>query len=110
MGMLYDLIKKEVEQMKEFFLLQQKNFIASRNFFSVRKAYENIRVIKVLTTSIDVNCKKFFGNQANYGKEFLKSKIGIIKPYIPVYSFDDRKAFPNYEELINKVEMNLNKE
>ena len=106
MGKLYELIKKNVEELKEFEALQQTNFIESRKYDVVLKAYNNVRIIKALTMNLDSKGKKIFGSQNNY-ITFLNDNIRKDIYYIPQYIFDSGNPVEDYEQILDKIEENL---
>jgi hypothetical protein len=109
MGKLYELVRKNVEELKQFEALQQTDFLASRKYDAVLKAYNNTRVLKAMTTSIDFQGKKIFGNAKNYS-DYLNDNIEKGLYFFPYYSLEIDKPIDDYEKILNKFEASLNEE
>ena len=109
MGKLFELIKKNVEELKQYEALQQTNFLESINYDVVLKAYNNSRMIRALTSTIDFQGKKIFGSSKNY-TDFLQNNIKKEIYYLPQYSLEMDNPLEDYEKILNKIEDNLSEE
>ena len=109
MGILYDLIKKDVEELKKFHALQQSDYLASRKFDIVLNAYINAHRIQNMAIAVDANGRKIFGSHENY-VNFLNQNVEEGLKGIPVYTIDLSKNVADYEKYINELEKNLTKE
>ena len=109
MGILYDLIKKDFEVIKEFRALQQSDFLASRNFNVVLNAYVSSIRLRNLAASVDSNGRKIFGSSKNY-TDFIKQNVDEGLKGIPIYTIDTSEDLYDYEKYLNALEKHLNKD
>lgn len=71
MGKLYELVKKEIEEIEKQATLEKSNFIKSKSFNNVNKDNKNIRIVNGLIDIINRQAPELFGSREAF-KEFLK--------------------------------------
>lgn len=130
MGKLYELIKKEINSLNKYLILEKHDYANAKTFPKVIKANSEARRINSLISIINYGSEKYFGSKEAY-KEFLAENDSIFFeentksiPYIETADhkykkmIDYESLFDNLEEkigvdnvssLIDEFEDNLNK-
>ena len=112
MGILYDLIKKEVEQLKEYSTLEQTNFLETKTWPKVYGSFKNAAKVNSLMSIINKNAEELFGSKEEF-RAFLREheqELLTDNPYdIPTIDRLDHyyRSIPNYEKFLNNLEKKL---
>lgn len=115
MGKLYNLVKKSLEELNSYRQTEQDNFLESKLFPNVYKAFLNEKPINVLAGIINNDAAKYFGSRDNF-KAFLRGNANLLNeesPYeVPVPAKFEHvyKPLAQYEEFFNNLENNLGEE
>ena len=115
MGNLYDLIKKQYEEVVKYSELEKNDFLTSKSFNNVLENFKNQDYINSLIDVINVNHNKYFESEDKF-KEILNNNKNLFKKFdsngIPKIEKIDYVIvdLENYEEILNQIETNLNEE
>jgi hypothetical protein len=62
MGKLYELVKKEIEEIEKQATLEKSNFIKSKSFNNVNKGNKNIRIVNGFIDIINRRATEIVGS------------------------------------------------
>ena len=92
MGKLYELMKKELDTIKEVADLEKTNLIVSNSFPNINRKFKSMQKVNFLVSEINENPLKYFNSKEEYDKFVLDNNKYFYKR--PIDEGTNLKAIP----------------
>ena len=109
MGKIYQLIEKQLKELKEFSAKEKNDYTASKTFSQEYLATKNKDSVNALITIINLNPRKYFGSMEAFSS-FLQENRNLLPNNnlsdVPNITYKDHviKSIIDYETLLNRLE------